>query len=284
MDALAFYGLRRSEAPRRWQMAVVPELCSGFGALFGGAGLGALVEALEQETGRPLVWATGQFLSYAHPPAVLDVEVTLAMEGRSVTQARAVGSVDGREILTVNAALGRRDYAPAGQWAVRPDVPPPGQCPPRRMHFRHEGTIRERLDDRLAEARDPADLPGPPGDGRASLWIRIPDMPVSASALAILGDFVPFGISQSLGERAGGNSLDNTLRIARLVETEWILADVRIHSIRHGFAHGLVHLWADDGTLLATASQSAIVRPWRDDPPTRPATDPPASGGGDRAR
>ena len=247
-------------------MPVVPAICSGMGALFGGCGLGGLVEALEQEADRPLVWATGQYLSYAHPPEVVDIEVTLSVEGHSVTQGRAVGRVDGREILTVNAALGRRDFRHAGQWAAMPQVPAPEECPPRLMHFRHEGTIRDRLDDRLADARDQDDLPGPPGTGRAALWVRIPDMPITASALAIVGDYVPFGISQALGQRAGGNSLDNTLRIATLTETEWILADVHMHAIQHGFGHGRVHLWAQDGTLLATASQSTMVREWRADP------------------
>ena len=37
-----------------------------------------------------------------------------------------------------------------------------------------------------------------------------------------------------------------------------------MHAIRNGFGHGLVHLWAEDGTLLATASQSCIVRYWKD--------------------
>ena len=46
--------------------------------------------------------------------------------------------------------------------------------------------------------------------------------------LAIIGDFVPFGISQALGVRAGGNSLDNTLRVARRVPTDWVLADIRV--------------------------------------------------------
>lgn len=265
MDALRFYGLRRAEAPRRWELPVVPQLCSGLGALFGGCALGAVVETLEQETGRPLVWATGQYLTYAFPPSVLDIDVTLAVEGRSITQARAVGTVDGQEILAVNAALGRRDSEHRGQWATMPAVPPPEECAPRRMHFRHEGTIRERLDDRLADARSVDELPGPPGTGHASLWSRIPDMPVTASALAIVGDFVPFGVGQSLGLRAGGNSLDNTLRVVQLVETDWILVDVHVHAVHHGFAHGRVHLWAEDGTLLATASQSTIVRPWREE-------------------
>jgi acyl-CoA thioesterase len=64
---------------------------------------------------------------------------------------------------------------------------------------------------------------------------------------------------------AGGNSLDNTLRVARLVETDWVLLDVQVHTIQHGFGHGLVHLWAEDGTLLAIASQSCIVRYWSDE-------------------
>lgn len=36
-----------------------------------------------------------------------------------------------------------------------------------------------------------------------------------------------------------------------------------MHAIQGGFAHGRVHLWAQDGTLLATASQSTMVRAWR---------------------
>jgi len=82
--------------------------------------------------------------------------------------------------------------------------------------------------------------------------------------LAILGDYVPFGIGQALGLRAGGNSLDNTLRVERLVPTEWVLLDIRVHAVAHGYGHGLVHLWAEDATLLATASQSTIVRFWEE--------------------
>jgi len=44
--------------------------------------------------------------------------------------------------------------------------------------------------------------------------------------------------------------------------TEWVLLDIRIHAVANGFGHGVVHLWSDDGTLMATASQSTIVRFW----------------------
>ncbi len=87
---------------------------------------------------------------------------------------------------------------------------------------------------------------------------------MSAAALAILGDYVPLGIRQALGVGAGGTSLDNTLRVARLVPTEWVLSDIHIHAVANGFGHGRVHLWSQDGTLLGIASQSAIIRYWKD--------------------
>src|SRR3954462_13890543 len=125
MDAVAFFGMEPTADPRHWRLPVVPSLCSGLGALFGGAGLGACVEALEQATGRPLVWATGQSLSYARPPAVLDIRVTEVVRGHQVSQARAVASVDGDEILTVNAALGDPPAPYSRGGAVRPGGPPP---------------------------------------------------------------------------------------------------------------------------------------------------------------
>ena len=49
----------------------------------------------------------------------------------------------------------------------------------------------------------------------------------------------------------------------RLVPTDWVLLDIHAHAVERGFGHGLVHMFAEDGTLLATASQSCIVRYWR---------------------
>jgi acyl-CoA thioesterase-2 len=265
LNAVEFFGLEVTDDPRRWRLPVVAELCSGTGALFGGCGLGAAIEALERTTARPLVWATAQYLSFARPPAVIEIDVVEVVRGHQVSQARAVARVDGDEILTVNAALGRRDLPWSGEWAVRPTVPPPHDARPRELTGRHRGTIMDRLQMRLARARDFEELRGTPGDGRSSLWTRLPDLDMSAAALAVVGDYVPFGIGQALGRRTGSNSLDNTLRVASRTPTDWILADVRVHAVADGFGHGLVHLWAEDGTLLATASQSAIVREFREE-------------------
>jgi hypothetical protein len=130
----------------------------------------------------------------------------------------------------------------------------------------HQGTIGERLDMRIANARPFDALDGTPGDGRCALWARLPGIPATGAALAVVADYVPFGIGQALGRRTSANSLDNTLRMVRPSEThptEWVLADVRVQAVADGFGHGVVHLWAEDATLLATASQSAVVREWR---------------------
>ena len=75
-----------------------------------------------------------------------------------------------------------------------------------------------------------------------------------------MADFLPSGVGNALGTAAGGNSLDNTIRFAKAAPTQWVLADLRIHAASQGFVHGRVHLFAQDGTLLATASQSMILR------------------------
>ena len=203
-------------------------------------------------------------MSYAAPGSVLDLDVTVAVAGRNSTQARVVGHVEDREIFTVNAALGARSTASDQAWARPLDVPRPEDCPARSLRLPGEESIMNRLEARLAVARDWESLPGNPVEnGRSALWVRIPDLTEpSAVALAILGDYVPFGIGQALGAYAGGNSLDNTLRVVQVVPTEWILIDVQVDGIGNGFGHGTVHLYAEDGTLMAMASQSTIVRYW----------------------
>jgi len=269
MDARSWLGLEPTHNPYRWVLPVTEGLATHGGFLFGGCGLGAAIEALEGTTGRPVVWATAQYLSYAMVGSTLDLDVTVAVSGHQITQARATGHVADREVFTVNAALGSRPGQGEGQWERMPTVPSPADLPRRTHPFSAEDdrTLMRRLDQRLAKGRAWEELEGNPvEDGTAALWVRLPDLlDMSASALAILGDFVPFGIGQSLGKHGGGNSLDNTLRVANVVPADWVLVDVRLHAVRNGFGHGLVHLWAEDGTLLATASQSTIVRHWTEE-------------------
>ena len=147
------------------------------------------------------------------------------------------------------------------QYRTMPEVPDPLDCPSRGELVEDTGSIMTRFDMRLALGTpwDRFDGTSRAVDGRSGLWVRMPDVDVSAAAIAILGDYVPFGISQSQGNWIPSNSLDNTIRVQRLVPTEWVLCDVRIDGIHDGFGHGSVYLWSADGTLLATASQSAVL-------------------------
>ncbi len=264
MDSRSFLGLQQSHNPFRWHLEVTRGISTTGNFLFGGCGLGAAISALEGTSGREVVWAAAQYLSFAKPGEVMDVDVTLAVVGHQMTQARAVCHVGNREILTVNAALGHRPIDAAGQFETMPAAPPPDECERRVHRLPTDGTINDRLEQRLAKGRPLDELDGTPGDGQTLLWARLPDVieGVDATALAILGDFVPMGVGQALGVLGGGNSLDNTLRVVHLVPTEWVLLDIRVHAVERGFAHGLVHMYAEDGTLLATASQSCIVRFW----------------------
>jgi acyl-CoA thioesterase II len=248
-------------------MPVVRGLCSGFGALFGGCALGASIELLERVTRRPLVWATAQFLEFTRPPEVVELEVNEVVRGHASSQARVLARVDGNEIFTVVAALGRRELRWSGEWATPPVVPSPDDSPPRPLAARFAGSIAERLDMRIANGRTVEQLDGTPlDDGRSALWVRLPDgLPITAASLAIVADYVPMGIGQAIGRQISGNSIDNTIRIVQLRPTDWVLIDIRVQGLAGGFGHGVVHLWAQDGTLLATASQSVIVRDLRPD-------------------
>lgn len=266
MDAKAFLGMEPTHNPFRFNLPVRPGLATSSGFLFGGAALGAAVEALETVSGRPVVWATAQYLSYARTGSVVDLDVKIAVNGHNITQARVTGHVADQEIFTVNAATGQREMPGDGEFAARPFAPPPLECPVREPREGSDGSIHRYVEMRSVHARDdktylPDGVPQPSADGRSLVWARVRDLDqVSTMSLAIMGDWVPFGVSQALGVRGGGNSLDNTLRVVQLVPTDWVLLDIRIHAVRNGFGHGLVHQWAEDGTLLATASQSVIIR------------------------
>ena len=96
MDSRSFLGLQQSHNPFRWSLEVTPGLSTGGGFLFGGSGLGAAIAAMEGTSGRHTVWATAQYLSYAKPGEVVDIDVTLAVSGHQMTQARAVCHEIGR--------------------------------------------------------------------------------------------------------------------------------------------------------------------------------------------
>jgi acyl-CoA thioesterase len=262
VDVAEFMGIERIGASS-WQLRVEPHVATPGDFLFGGCGLGAGLVALEAAAGRPTAWATAQYLSYAPLGATVRFDVTIAVAGRQTTQARATGWVEDREILTVNAALGRGDLDLGGVWVAPPTVPEPDHCPPRRIPELLRSSIFEHIETRVALGRTFEELDGTPGD-RSALWCRVPGhLEPSAATLAIFGDFLSGSVSHPIGRRVMGRSLDNTLRTVQLEPTEWVLCDMRMHALVGGYAQGVAFLWSERGTLLGTASQSVAVREWR---------------------
>jgi len=263
IDATEWLGLEPTHNPMRWYLPVTPRVSVRSKFLFGGAGLAAAAGALEATTGRPVVWATAQYLSYAHVGSVMDLDVTVSVSGRRTTQARVIGHVGENEIITVLAALGHRDLDLVEQWPTMPKVLAPEQCKVREHHYGAE-SLGQYLDQRWAMAPPEHHHGGPTGHGRGNVcvWARAPEgVGPSASTLAILGDWVPMGISTLAGRPISSNSLDNTLRILDVRPADWYLLEIEPAGIRNGFGHGHLRIWGDDGALHAIASQSVLVRP-----------------------
>lgn len=245
---------------QRWQLALTTKVSGGRGSLFGGVGLAAGIVALEHATNKPVIWATGQYLSLTRLNERLDLEVLLPAIGRNVVQGRVVGHVGDREVITVIGAAGSRPSAAEGCWERFPAPPPPEDCPPIPHHHDAE-SVHEHFELRLARGCFGFSGFGTPtDDGRSQLWVRMPRVEHDAGALAIIADFMPSVVGNAMGRIMHCTSLDNTIRFGRLEPTRWVLCDNRMEYAGNGFGHGTVHLWSESGTLLATASQSMIVR------------------------
>ncbi len=76
----------------------------------------------------------------------------------------------------------------------------------------------------------------------------------------MIGDFLMIEFSDATGTKVSGNSLDNTIRVGELAETEWVLVDARVHAVVNGFGSATANLWSEDGTLLGVASQTLVMR------------------------
>lgn len=232
--------------------------------LFGGVGLAAAIAAMQRTTGRPVIWAAAQYLAFARPGEVLDLDVRVPSVGRHNSQARVIGHVGDREIITVNAALGDRSDSTSGQWVPMPDVPPPDACPVVRHARVRPGTLKDGFEERLVRGRYPAagvEFTEANREGRLLLWVRAKSgHPIDAAMLAIIADFASEAVSAAVGRPAGGNSLDNTIRYVQSVETEWVLCDIQVKAVHAGTVHTATHLHAPDARLMATASQSLILR------------------------
>ena len=165
---------------------------------------------------------------------------------------------EGTEILTVVGAFGDRPVPLSGQWSRMPDVPPPERCLPRPMMDRHEGTISSRMEmlhvgaplHRLAVAPSTPDGPSTPTRARTRVTATPRcgcGSPACRSSRRRVWRSSATSCRSGSGRRSGSApaATASTTRCASRTSSDcdWVLADIRVHAVQHGFGHGLVHLW-----------------------------------------
>ena len=243
----------------RTSLVLTPPLVRFDGQLFGGTGLAAVVESMERVAGRDALWATVQFVGSAAEGERIDLTVEVVAAGGTTTQARITGTVDGRLVIAgLGAAARRREDGFEASFGTIPEVVAPEECPPLRFgSFDLVPGMSDRGPFAIGEYR------AAPGEhGAQYVWIRLDGVHFTRSLIAYVADMVPSAVLRAAGRFGGGTSLDNTMRFGPPVPAgcEWILLDTDPYLAHNGFVHGAARVWADDGTLLAVATQSAIAR------------------------
>lgn len=252
-----------------WVLPIVPAIANLGGSIYGGAALGASVDLVEHLTGSTVRWATTRFLT---SPSVGDPLVLVHradVVGRRTSHWTVVGEVDGVPAFETMVVVGDGDTRPRaihGSWRAMPDVPRPEDAAP--IPWRDRFANWEDLESfAIARTERRPALGSRPwtgasgGTGRIAFWSKLTTGGTSSPAgLAWLADCVAAAIGPAVGELSRATSLDNTIRYAELVDSEWVLVDVHAAAARDGYAYGEVDLFAEDGTLLATGSQTCLVR------------------------
>ncbi len=244
-------GLRRAHhLSDAWELSVEARLCGRTGNLHGGCSLAAATTAIEQRTGRPLRWATAQYVGRATRGELVTYTVQVSSAGKATSQAAAVATVGDRVVANFLGAFGERPGATSRGWGRPPQVPPPETCPTYVLGAEPEGSFHRTVDLRVAAMDAEA--------GTVAFWVRMPDgMHNTASGLAMLGDYVPAGFRLVLQEtETPASSLDNTVRVVGLEPVEWLLLDVRLGAMAGGAAHGELRAWSPSGRLVGLASQT----------------------------
>jgi acyl-CoA thioesterase len=256
-DDLELIGLEVDDDGRRGRFELGPGLMRHDGALYGGTGLAVSVMAMQAATGRDVLWCTTQFVSQSERGAVIEWRADVLAEGKRSSQVMVQADHDGVLVFSALGSVGvARDDGLTGQYRTMPTVGPPEGATswdsPSGARFPDSWGLK--IDLRQAELADPA-------AASTALWCRRRDgRPFTPAAIAFAADFVPLGIARAAGKVGAGSSLDNSLRFRPGPSTEWVLLELHGDFAFGGYGHGAVVVWGQDGTLLATGSQSAAMR------------------------
>jgi acyl-CoA thioesterase len=249
-----------SEDGRRGTVRISDIHLASFGRMYGGAGASLASAVIEAAARRRLVWVTTQFIGACGQGDRLDLDADVLAAGRGTSQVQVRACCGGKLIFqALGAAADATSVIPDGTVHRLPEVPRPEDCallpvPPAGA----SGPGFFGLAERRHADRKPGEDPARSG----SWWIRLPGYSLARPALlGLAGDCVPPLVMRAIGEPGAGTSLDNTIRVGAPSDCEWVLIDGAADQAAGGFGHGQVRLWAPDGTLVGTASQTCAL--WR---------------------
>ena len=242
-----------------WRLQVDGRVTSGANALVGGGATAAGLVAAREVAPQPLLWASAHFGALAKAGSEVELTTRVISSGRTMTHVEVRGVVEERESFVVRVAAGARPaHDVQGQWVTPSDVAALDDSGPF-DHPVHEGTWAARFEWRLA-GRGDGDAPW------AAWWVRpqADDGCEPLVAVALLADYVTYGVGRALGHPMGGLSIDNNLRLHELdgVADGWLLLEVRPEAVEGGFGHGSARLFTPTGRLVATGTQSMVVNNW----------------------
>lgn len=246
--------------------------------LFGGQVLAQALRAacLTAPAGRRPHSLHAYFLRPGRPGPPARFTVTRSREGRSFS-ARLVTASQGDEvILAMMASFHAREDGPDWQARPGPEVPGPGQV-------RAVASYLSRFSPLASFEVRPARAAGEP-TALHPCWIRctetLPaDAGLHACAIALISDIGLVRAARQPGSAhrlLTGASLDHALWLHRPASvSDWLLlsAEAANNSGARGFATGTLH--TQDGTLVASVAQEAILRPSGSFPPVPQPPDQP---------
>lgn len=89
------YELQATDDSHVWRLPITKDLCAGPSSMepfmYGGMGLAAGIGAMERVVGRPVIWSSAQYLSFANLGHTLELTVEVPSLGRTVAHARVTG-------------------------------------------------------------------------------------------------------------------------------------------------------------------------------------------------
>ncbi len=245
----------------------------------GGALLTIALRAMTEELGTPALSLLSATTLFCAPILAGDLLVSVVVLRRGDTAAQVRASLTAKDLpgpgLEVLATFARDREGPDVHGVAMPSVRSPSECvaaqatlpsPEPQMPFYRNFEIAQAIG-------EPMWRPGwSKGEAHAAFWYRYRDRQRTEDgrfdplALAPIADTMPPALVRRLGPehpRLLAPSLDLTMYFLAPTQSEWILVESFAERARAGHAVCSANLWDEDGQLVARATQSMTLRPFK---------------------